>query len=70
MKVLFKVKWELIISILLLIASIKGWVVYGYVDTTIQTLAIATMTTFALAFVVIGYKSIETFRHDAIKLWQ
>lgn len=70
MKVLFKVKWELIISILLLVASIKGWITYGYVDTTTHTLAVATMTTFALAFVVIGYKSIETFRHDAIKLWQ
>lgn len=70
MKVLFKVKWELIISILLLIASIKGWVVFKYVDTSIETLSVATMTTFLLAFVVIGSKSIEAFRHDAIKLWQ
>ena len=70
MKIFYQIKWELILSILLLIASIKGWLVYGYVDTTNHTLAIATMVTFALAFVVIGYKSIETFRHDAIKLWQ
>ena len=70
MKAIFRIKWELILAVLLAIASIKGWVVYGYIDTTIHTLAIATMVTFALAFELIGYKSIETFRHDAIKLWQ
>ena len=70
MKAVFKVRWELIITILLAIASIKGWLVYGYVDTTKETLSVATMTTFLLAFVLIGYKSIKAFRHDAIKLYK
>lgn len=70
MKTLLKVKWELILAILLAVASLKGWYVYGYVDTTVETLSVATMTTFLLAFILIGYNTIETFRHEAIKLWQ
>ena len=70
MKTFFKIKWELILSIMLLIASVKGWIVYGYVDTTIQTLSVATMTTFALMYVVIGFNTISKFRHEALKLWK
>lgn len=67
---IFKIKWELILSILLLVASIKSWICYGYVDTTVQTLSVACMTTFALMYIVIGYKTIETFRHEVIKSWK
>lgn len=70
MKTFFKIRWELILSILLLIVSVLCWITYGYVDTTIQTLSVACMSTFMLAFVTIGYKTIETFRHEALKLWQ
>ena len=67
---LFRVKWELILFILLLITSIKTWLVFGFVDSTIYTLAIATMSTFALMYVAFGYNTIKTFRHDVINLWQ
>lgn len=70
MKAFFKIRWELILSILLLIASVTNWIMFGFVDTSIQTLSVATMTTFALMYVVIGYKTIETFRHESLKLWQ
>ena len=64
---LFRIKWELILSILLLITSITNWIMFGYVDTSVQTLSVACMSTFALMYIVIGYKTIETFRHEAIK---
>ena len=67
---IFKIKWELILSILLLVASIKSWICYGYVDTSLKTLSVACMTTFALMYIVIGYKTIETFRHAVIKSWK
>lgn len=70
MKILFRIRWELILAILLLITSVSNWVMFGYVDTSIQTLSVATMTTFALMYVVIGYRTIETLRHESLKLWQ
>lgn len=67
---LFRVKWELILFILLLITTIKTWLVFGFVDSTIYTLTIATMSTFALMYVAFGYNTIKTFRHEAINLWK
>lgn len=70
MKTLFKIKWELILAILLLIASVTCWITFGFVDTTVQTLAVATMTTFALMYIVIGFNTIAKFRHEVLNLWQ
>ena len=70
MKTFLKIRWELILSILLLIASISCWLTFGFIDTTVQTLAVATMTTFALMYIVIGFNTIAKFRHEALKLWQ
>lgn len=70
MRSFFRIKWELILFILLLITSLKTWLTFAYVDSSINTLAVATMSTFALMYIAFGYKTITAFRHEVINLWQ
>ena len=70
MKTVLKIRWELILAILLLVAAVANWTLYAFNDASVQTLAVATMTTFGLMYIVIGFNTIAKFRHEAIKLWK
>lgn len=67
---IFKVKWENIITLMLLAATIYAWIGYFKYATEVKMLAIATMTSIALIMMMISYNSIRSFRQDAIKLWK
>lgn len=67
---IFRVKWENIMTMMLLAATIYGWVVYFKYATEVKMLALATITTFALIMMLICYRSIREFRNEAMKLWK
>lgn len=67
---IFKVKWENIMTLMILAATIYAWYGYSQMVDEVRMLAIATMQTFALVMMLINYNNIRTFRHDVIKLWQ
>lgn len=66
---IFRIRWELILAILLLIASLVSWLSFAFIDTSLNTLAVATMTTFALLYIVVGFDTIAKFRHEVINHW-
>lgn len=67
---LFKVKWENILTLMVLAITIYGW--YGYIQMLdeVRMLAIACLTTFVLILTLLNYNNIRAFRHEVIKLWQ
>lgn len=67
---LFKVKWENIMTLMILAATIYGWYGYSQMLDEVRMLAIACITTFALVMTLLNYNNIRTFRHEVIKLWQ
>jgi len=69
METIFKIKWENIIALLLLAATIYVWVFYFKVDTDVKMLVLAAYTTFMFLVVMFGYKSISQFRKQVLKLW-
>lgn len=66
----FKVKWENIMTLMILAETIYAWVVYFKYATEVRMLVIAIMSTIALTMMLIGYDIIKTFRHEVIKSWQ
>ena len=67
---LFKVKWENIMTLMILAVTIYGWYGYSQMLDDVRMLAIACITTFALVMTLLNYNNIRTFRHEVIKLWQ
>ena len=70
MKVFFKIKWELIMVILLTIPTIMSWQLYAQEVDDIRSLALACICTFMLLINVIAMKTIKNVRHELIKNWQ
>lgn len=69
MKTILKIKWENIMAVLLLAATIYGWLVYFKYATETKMLALATITTFTFMTMMFCYKSIATFRKEVLKFW-
>lgn len=67
---MFKVKWENIMTIVLLVETVYTWIAYFKYSTEVRMLAIATLTTFALVIMLISYKEIKAFREDVIRQWK
>lgn len=67
---LFKVKWENIMTLMILAVTIYGWYGYSQMLDDVRMLAIACITTFALVMTLLNYNNIRTFRYEVIKLWQ
>lgn len=67
---LFKVKWENILTLMILAATIYGWYIYLQMVDEVRMLAIACITTFALIMMLLNYNNIRSFRQEVIKLWQ
>lgn len=67
---IFKVKWENIMTLMILATTIYAWYGYSQMVDEVRMLAIATMQTFALVMMLINYNNIRSFRHDVIKSWQ
>ena len=68
MKVIFRIKWEIIISIALILTMIANWIVFA-IDSNVYTLALAVLPTFMALIITLEYDNIKTFRHEVIKNW-
>lgn len=68
MKKLLRVKWELIMLALNLIASAVAWFTYFYTK-EINVLVIAITSLVVLAIVVFNFKTISYMRKLACKMW-
>ena len=69
MRTLFKIKWENILTLLMLAATIDSWFMYFKVATETKMLAVACITTFLYLFLLFSYKTIFTFRKQVLKFW-
>ena len=69
MKRLWRIKWELIIFIVLFITMTFCWIAFLMIP-TIYTLAVATIQSFMCLIVSMDYEAIKEFRHDVIKNWE
>ena len=67
---LFKVKWENIITLIILSATIYGWYVYLQMVDEVRMLSIACITTFTLIMMLLNYNNIRLLRHEVIKSWK
>ena len=68
MKKILRVKWELIMLALNLIASAVAWFTYFYTK-EINVLVIAITSLVVLAVVVFNFKTISYMRKLACKMW-
>lgn len=69
MKSLLRIKWENIMVLMLLAATIYGWIVYMNNADEPRLLALACITTFMYLMVLISYNSIKSIRQEIILLW-
>lgn len=69
MKTFLKIKWENILTLLMLTATIYGWFVYFKYAAETKMLALATITTFAFLLMLFNYKTISIFRKQVLKFW-
>lgn len=67
---LFKVKWENIMTLMVLAATIYAWYGYSQMVDEVRMLAIACITTFAFIMTLFNYNNIRSFRYEVIRLWQ
>lgn len=67
---LFRIRWERIMTLVLLAESIYTWIIYFNYETEVKMLALATITTFALILMLISYETIKEFRKEVIAQWQ
>ena len=69
MKKVLRIKWELIMMLLITFTTIYGWVVYANYADDVRLLSIAVMTTFMFFGVAISYNTIKKIRHIVIEMW-
>ena len=69
MKKVLRIKWELIMALLITAVTIYCWINYSNYPEDIYLLAIATITTFMFFMVVISYKTIKNIRQEILKMW-
>lgn len=68
MKKVFRVKWELIMLGLNLIASAVAWFTYFYTK-EVNVLVIAIASLVCLAVIIFNYKTISYMRKVTYRLW-
>ena len=68
MKKLLRVKWELVMLIINLVAAAVAWFTYFYTK-EVNVLVIAITTLVVLAVVVFNFKTISYMRKLACKMW-
>ena len=68
MKKLLRVKWELVMLIINLVAVAVAWFTYFYTK-EVNVLVIAITTLVVLAVVVFNFKTISYMRKLACKMW-
>lgn len=67
MKVIFRIKWENIITLMVMLTSIYCW--FGFItDSNVYTLAIAVISTFMTLMLIMSYESLKTLRLEIIKI--
>lgn len=69
MKKLLRIKWELIMMLLITLTTIYGWIVYSNYADDIRLLALACITTFMFLMVLFSYKTIKNIRKEILTLW-
>lgn len=67
---LFRVKWERILTLMMLATTVYTWIAYFKYESDVKMLAVAIMTTGLLMMMLMIYNEIKAFRHEAIKLWK
>ena len=68
MKKLLRVKWELVMVVINLVAVAVAWFSYFYTkETNVLVMAITTLV--VLAVVICNYKTISYMRKVTLKLW-
>ena len=65
----FRIKWELILSILLIITAISSCLLL-FVEFDIYTIALSIISILAVISFLCFYSKIKEFRYETIKLWQ
>lgn len=69
MKTILKIKWELIIAILLGILTITSWSIWETGSQDWRVLVITLINTIALIVWIISYSQIKAFRKEVYRLW-
>lgn len=68
MKTLLRVKWELVMLIINLVAVAVSWFTYIYTkETNVLVMAITTLV--VLAVVICNYRTISYMRKVTLKMW-
>ena len=70
MKTFFRIKWEVVMVIILTTPTIMSWYLYIQEIHDGRSLAIACICTFVLLINIIGMKSIANVRHEILKNWE
>lgn len=65
----FRIKWELILSILLIITAISCCLLL-FVEFDIYTITLSIISILAVISFLCFYSKIKEFRYETIKLWQ
>lgn len=64
---MLRIKWEKIITLMLMITSIFCWVAF-VIESNVYTLALAVIPTFMTLMVIMCYNTIKLFRQQIIKM--
>ena len=70
MKTFLKIKWETILTLMLLVATICGWLFYTNFPHDTRVLAMACITTLMLLMFLVCYQTIKNVRHEILKYWK
>ena len=69
MKTIFKIKWELVITVLLAIATIFSYSVYLEIK-DYRLFIVSATSSVLLITMILGYNQAKIFRHEVLRLWQ
>lgn len=69
MKTIFKIKWELVITILLATATIFSYSVYLEIK-DYRLFIVSATSSVLLITMILGYNQVKIFRHEVLRLWQ
>lgn len=66
---LWKIKWENILLITLTLCMVNCWIVFLAIS-NVNTLAIASISTFMAIIVAFDYETLKEFRQEVLKNWK
>lgn len=69
MKTIFKIKWELVITVLLAITTIFSYSVYLEIK-DYRLFIVSATSSVLLITMILGYNQVKIFRHEVLRLWQ